>query len=50
MGLKTGKLNLAYLGCYKLKATPEVKTTLPAGAKRCRDSSNYIVACTFTQG
>jgi hypothetical protein len=27
------KMILAYLGCYKLKATPMVKTTSPAEAK-----------------
>jgi hypothetical protein len=26
--------------CYNLKATPEVKTTFPAGAKRCKD---YVI-------
>jgi hypothetical protein len=32
--------NLAILGCYKLKATSGVKTTLPAWARRCIKSSN----------
>jgi hypothetical protein len=29
-GAETGEIILAYLGCYKLKATPGVKTTSPA--------------------
>jgi hypothetical protein len=32
-GAKTRKMILANLGCYKLEATPGVKTTSPAGAK-----------------
>jgi hypothetical protein len=37
---------LANLGNYKHKETPGMKTTLPAGTKRCIDSSNlnYLVA------
>jgi hypothetical protein len=34
-GAKKGKTLLAYLGCNKVKATAEVKTTLPAGAMKC---------------
>jgi hypothetical protein len=37
-GAKTGKMTLASLGCYKLKATPWVKITSPTGAKRCINS------------
>jgi hypothetical protein len=33
-GTETGKMILANLGCKKLKATPGVKTTSPAGAER----------------
>jgi hypothetical protein len=39
-GAQTGKVILTFLGCNKLKATPEVKTTSSAGAKRCIDTSN----------
>jgi hypothetical protein len=38
-GTETVKMILANLRCYKLKATPGVKTTSLAGAKKCKDSS-----------
>jgi hypothetical protein len=45
-GTKTGKMILADLWYYKLKASPGVKITSPASAKRCLDSSNstHLVA------
>jgi hypothetical protein len=33
------KMILPNLSCYKLKATPKVKTTPPTGVKRCTDFS-----------
>jgi hypothetical protein len=39
-GAKGRKMVLAYTGDYNVKATAGVKTSLPAGAKRCIDSSN----------
>jgi hypothetical protein len=36
-GAETGKMIMASLGCYKFDATPGVKTSPPAGAKRCTD-------------
>jgi hypothetical protein len=33
-GTKTGKMILAYLECYKLKATPGVKIASPLGARK----------------
>jgi hypothetical protein len=36
---ETSTMILANLGCYNFNATPGVKTILPAGAKRCIESS-----------
>jgi hypothetical protein len=40
-GAETGMMILVNLGRYKLKATPAVKTTSPAGAKRCLDLNPF---------
>jgi hypothetical protein len=44
-GTETVKGIFANLDCYKLKATPGVKPTTPAGAKRCIDSNNSNPLC-----
>jgi hypothetical protein len=37
MAAKQENIILAKFGCYKLKATPGIKITSPAGVKRCID-------------
>jgi hypothetical protein len=41
---ETGKMILANLGCYKLKATPGVKTAHPAGSKTSVIQTLYIAS------